>query len=142
MTCAEARALFSDLIDDELPAGERAAADTHLAGCLECRNELDRLSRTVSMMRALPPERAPVGFVDRVVDAAQPQGWTARLARRLFVPLGLKVPVHAAAVVMVAATAVWVFQRTPELQQAARQEAPAPPAATAPPRRPLCRRTG
>ena len=138
MTCAEARALFSALVDDELSAAERAAADTHLAGCAECRRELDRFSRTVSMVHALPPERAPVGFVDRVIDAAHPVPWPRRLARRLFVPLGVKLPAQVAALLVVATTAVWVFQRTPELQQAARQEAPAPAAPT-PPAAPLPR---
>ena len=132
MTCAEARALFSALVDDELSPAERAAVDAHLGGCAECRRELARFSSTVSMVRALPAERAPVGFVDRVVDTAHPVPWPQRLARRLFVPLRVKVPVQVAAVLLVATTAVWVFQRTPELQQAARQEAPAAPTATPP----------
>jgi hypothetical protein len=132
VTCAEARALFSALVDDELSPAERAAIDAHLAGCAECRRELARFSSTVSMVRALPAERAPVGFVDRVVDAAHPVPWPQRLARRLFVPLRVKVPAQVAVVLVVATTAVWVFQRTPELQQAARQEAPAAPAVTPP----------
>jgi hypothetical protein len=133
VTCAEARALFSALVDDELSPDDRAAANAHLAGCAECRRELERVSRTVSMVRALPPERAPAGFVDRVMTTVHPLPWPRRLARRLFVPVGVKIPVEVAAVVMVATTALWVFQRTPELQQAARQEAPAPPVATPPP---------
>lgn len=135
MTCADARALFSALVDDELSAAERAATGAHLAGCADCRRELERFSRTVSMVHALPAERAPVGFVDRVMDAAHPVPWPRRLARRLFVPLRVKVPMEVAAILVVATTAVWVFQRTPELQQAARQEAPAtpgPPAASSP----------
>ena len=128
MTCAEARALFSALVDDELTTAERAAADTHLAGCAECRRELERVSRTVSLVRALPAERAPVGFVDRVTGAAHPVPWPRRLTRRLFVPVRVKVPMEVAAVLVVATSAVWLFQRTPELQQAARYESPAPPA--------------
>lgn len=133
MTCPDARALFSALVDDELSAAERAALDAHLADCAECRRELARFSSTVSMVHALPAERAPAGFVDRVMDAARPVPWPQRLARRLFVPLRVKVPVEVAAVLLVATTAVWVFQRTPELQQAARQEAPAAPPAATPP---------
>jgi len=141
VTCADTRALFSALVDDELTAGERAAADAHLSGCAECRYELDRFTRTVAMVQASPPERAPVGFVDRVVDAAHPLPWPRRVARTLFVPLRVKVPMEAAALLLVATTAVWVFQRTPELREAARQEAPvapapAPPAVPSPPPRP------
>jgi putative zinc finger protein len=129
VTCAEARDLFSAVVDGELPAPERAQVDTHLAGCPECRRELERFSRTVSMVRALPEERAPAGFVDRVRDAAHPPPWPRRVARRLFVPLRVKLPLEAAAVLLVATTAVWVFQRSPELQRAARRDAPESPAA-------------
>jgi len=130
VTCEDARALFSALVDDELTAGERADADAHLAGCAECRHELDRFSRTVAIVHALAPERAPVGFVDRITDAVHPLPWPRRWARRLFVPIRVKVPMEVAALLLVATTAVWVFQRTPELQDATRQE---PPAAPAPP---------
>jgi len=136
VTCTEARALFSPLVDGALSAAERADADAHLASCAECRHELDRFSRTVAMVRALPSERAPVGFVDRVI-AAHPVEWPRRWARRLFVPFRVKVPLEVAAVLLVATTAVWMGQRTPELRQAARQDAPvapapAPPAAPSP----------
>ncbi|HUF90918.1 MAG TPA: zf-HC2 domain-containing protein [Candidatus Limnocylindria bacterium] len=130
MTCAEVRDLFSALVDGELSSVERAAADTHLSGCAECRRELDRFSRTVSMVGALPAERAPVGFVDRVMEAAHPVPWPRRLAHRVFVPFRVKVPMHVAAALLVATTAVWLVQRTPELQQAARQTTPAAPADT------------
>jgi len=126
VTCADTRALLSALLDDELTAAERAAADAHLSGCAECRQDLDRLSRTVAIVQASPSERAPVGFVDRVVARTDPMPWPRRWARRLFVPLRVKIPVEAAALLLVATTAVWVFQRTPELHEAAREEAPVP----------------
>jgi hypothetical protein len=84
------------------------------------------------MVRALPAERAPAGFDDRVIGAARPVERRRWFARRPVLPLGMRLPAQVAALLLVATTAVWVFQRSPELQQAARQEAPVPPASAPP----------
>ena len=130
MTCHEARELFSGFVDDEMDARERSALDTHLVGCVDCRRELDRFRRTVSLVQALPPERAPAGFVDRVVTRARPAPWPVRLVRGLFVPW-TKLPLEAAAILLVGGLAVWVYQQTPGQQQSVRLEQ-APPRAEAP----------
>jgi hypothetical protein len=132
MTCQEIRELFSARVDDALSSEERATIDAHLATCAECAREWDRFAHTVGLLRAVVPARAPIGFVDRVL-AARPRPWYRRLARRVFLPWPVKVPLEAAAVVMVAGLAVLIFQRSPELQQAARGPeptvvVPAPPA--------------
>lgn len=130
MNCHEARDWFSACVDGALTAGERARLEGHLAECIDCRRELDRFSQTVSLLGGLERQRAPVGFVDRVLAAVRATPWHRRLLERLFLPLRLKLPMEAAAVILVATLAVYVFQRTPELQRATREEAP--PQATAP----------
>jgi len=126
MTCHEARDLYSALVDDALGESERVSVEAHVDGCAECRRELDRFRQTVALLRRVTPARAPVGFVDRVVEAARPVAWHRRLWPRLLSPLRVKLPLGAAAMLVVGAAAVYVFQHTPELRQAARQEAPAP----------------
>jgi len=125
MTCSETRDLFSALADDALTRAERTALDAHLAGCAECRRELAGFEHTVKLVRAIDPARAPVGFVDGVLAAARPEPWPRRLARRLFVPWP-KVPLEAAALLLVAGLAVLLFRGSSEQQHAARVEAPAP----------------
>jgi hypothetical protein len=132
MTCAENREQHSALLDGELPAPERALVEAHLAGCAECSAELARLARMLGMLHALPAERAPLGFVDRVLAVARPTPWYVRAWRGLTQPWRLKLPLEAGALVIVALGAVYVFQKTPELQQAARYEAPAPSSTPAP----------
>jgi len=133
VTCQDAREFFSALVDEALALEERALLEAHLLSCADCRRELERFRRTVALLRGVEPARAPVGFVDRALARARPTPWYRRLLRRLFVPLPVKLPIEAAAVVLIAVSAVYVFQRTPELQQAARQEAPLrAPAADAP----------
>ena len=122
MTCHDAREWLSDLIDDALEAEARAQVDAHLAGCAECRRELERLRATVSLLRAVERPQAPAGFVDRVIEAARPTPWHRRLLDWLAAVRLLRFPIEAAAVVLVASLAVYVFQETPALRQAARPE--------------------
>lgn len=114
MTCEEIRELFSARVDDALSPGERARLAVHLSACAECTREWERFAGTVGMVRAAAPARAPAGFVDRVL-AARPRPWYRRLARSLFTPWPVKLPLEAAAVVLVAGLAIMVFQRSPEL---------------------------
>ncbi|HUP38115.1 MAG TPA: zf-HC2 domain-containing protein, partial [Candidatus Limnocylindria bacterium] len=123
---------MSAYLDEALAPDERNLLDAHLAGCAACHRELEALRGTVAMLRRVEPPRAPVGFVDRAVAAARPRPWFRRVAEAVLLPLSIKLPLEAAAVVMVGLLAVYLFERTPELQQAAREVAPRPePAAPA-----------
>lgn len=124
MTCDDARERFSELTDNRLTAAERGAVDAHLTGCAACRQELERFRATVALVRSLEPARAPAGFVNRVTAAARPRPWWRRAAAGAFFPLPVKLPLEAAAVLLIGVGVAYLFQRTPELQHAAR-EAPA-----------------
>jgi anti-sigma factor RsiW len=113
MTCHDAHELFSVRVDGALTDDERRGLDAHLAGCPECRRELARFEATV-------------GFVDRVLAAARPVPWTERLRRRLLSPLALRRPIEVTVVALVALTAVYLYERTPELQDAFRTAPPVP----------------
>ena len=132
MSCHDALEQFSVLIDGALDAGERAALDAHLATCADCRRELQRFRDTVALVRAAAPVRAPAGFVDRVLEAARPVPWPQRLLRGLFLPWPVKLPMEAAAIVLVAVGVALVYRGSPELQQSVRQEPAAPVATQAP----------
>lgn len=133
MTCHDARELFSALVDDALSAAERGDLDAHLGGCAECRRELERFQSTVSLLHRVEPARAPAGFVDRVLAAARPVPWHRRLVRAVFLPWPVKLPLEAAALVLVGVTVALLFRGTPELQQAARLETRPPAGSEAPP---------
>jgi len=129
VTCEEIRELFSTRVDEALTPDERARFDGHLAGCADCGREWRRFEATVGLLRAAEPARAPAGFVDRVL-AARPRPWYRRLARGAFSPWPVKLPLEAAALVLVAGLAVVIFQRSPDLERfPPGPEAPPPPAA-------------
>jgi hypothetical protein len=124
MTCDDARESLSAYLDEALASDERSLVDAHLEGCAACRHELVALRGTVALLQRVQPARAPVGFVDRVVAAARPRPWYRRAAEAVLLPLSVKLPLEVTAVVMVGLLAVYLFERTPELQQAAREVAP------------------
>ena len=121
MTCSDAREWFSAWVDEALDARERAEIAVHLDACPECRSELERFTRTTALLRAMERPRAPAGFVDRVLEAARPSPWR-RLVERLRAALPSPVSLSAAAVVLTASLAVYVFHHT--FQQSATLSAP------------------
>ena len=122
MNCHDARELLSALVDGELTSDDQSQVEAHLAGCADCRKEHERLGSTIALLRQLDRPRAPVGFVDRVLEAATPRPWYRRWLGSLFLPLSVKLPAEAAALLLVGGLAVFVFQRTPALQEAARYQ--------------------
>ena len=136
MTCHDARELLSALLDDALGPAERAALEAHVAACADCSRELEALRATVALLGRLPAAHAPVGFVDRVVAAAYRPPWPRRVLDALFVPLRVKLPLEAVAVLLVSVSALYLYQRTPEVQefsrQAAREASPVAPPTTSP----------
>lgn len=135
MTCHDARERFTDLLDDVLDAPARADLAAHLAGCGECRAELERLRETVSLLHGLEPPRAPAGFVERVVAGTSPRALDpasrARSAtrprpleraprRRFFLRLPVDVPAGVAAFLLLAVGVGFLVTRVPELEDARR----------------------
>ncbi|MBI2152306.1 MAG: zf-HC2 domain-containing protein [Candidatus Rokubacteria bacterium] len=125
MTCHDARDLFSARVDGLLTAEQRVALEGHLQSCADCAREWDRFSRTVSLLHSVPEARAPAGFAARVLEAAGREPWPRRLLRNVFVPLHVKLPLEAAAIVLVSTLVIFLYRQTPELQRAAE----APPSA-------------
>jgi tol-pal system protein YbgF len=69
------------------------------------------------------------GFAARVRQQIEAPPWWSRLARALFLPTRVKVPIQALALALVAFTAVMLYQRSPELKRQADVYVPAPPPA-------------
>lgn len=133
MNCPEARDLFSARADDHLTPQEGVALEAHFQACVACRHEWERFERTVGLLRAVEEARAPAGFAQRVIGAASRESRRRPILRRLFLPLHVKLPLEAAAVVVVSTVVILLFRQTPELQRAPEVVAPPPVAAPAAP---------
>jgi len=125
MTCSETRELLSAWLDQALDDHERERIEAHLAGCPECRRELEGLRSTVSLLSRVEHARAPLGFVDKVMGEAYPAPWYRKLGRLVFQPLSVKLPLEAGAMAVIAILGVYLLQGTPEMKDAARPDVPA-----------------
>ena len=56
------RGLISAYVDGQVTESERSRVEAHLAGCDQCRSELEGLRATVSLLRALPELPVPRSF--------------------------------------------------------------------------------
>jgi len=72
----------------ELPQAEACATAAHAAGCVACREEIERLSLTFTALRAMPEEEMPrrIAFVsDKVFEPKWWQAWLNSGPRMAFV---------------------------------------------------------
>lgn len=115
-------ATLNQYLDGQLEASERAAAEAHLADCLQCRNDLHALRRLFVTLERLRPAAIPVDLAGPVLarlEPTQPSHATPLPALRR--GAGMRVPGKAVgallAVQLALATAVagWLF---PSLQWA------------------------
>jgi tol-pal system protein YbgF len=126
MTCDEAREAFTDLYDGTLSGWPLTVLSQHLDGCRACRLEWADFRKAMQALGDLRDEEPSPGFAARVVERIERPSWWRRAADSIVFPLRLKVPIHAAALVLLGVAGIWIFQRSPELRRAADIGAPAP----------------
>ena len=71
MNCREVQVLLDDLLDGDLPEGQRRKVEDHLKGCAGCRTSEARLRALLARVGALPRSLAPArdpwpGIVSRI----------------------------------------------------------------------------
>ena len=76
ITCRELIDFLSDYLENELPAGERAAFDEHLAVCPECRQYVESYRMTIDLGRKAfarpddePPPQVPPALIQAILEA-------------------------------------------------------------------------
>lgn len=133
MEHTEIRRKLSAFLDDAVDAAEKARIEAHLAQCANCRRALSDLERTVGHLKSIPEVEPPPWLTARIMahvrDAAVPK---PSLWRRFFMPLHLKLPVEALAIVFVCVTGYYLARisapQAPIITSlpTTRQEAPLP----------------
>ncbi len=103
--------LLSAAAGDDLGAEERLSLERHLKECPECNAEYRELKAILAAVKATPEQEPPPWLASRIMatikDEASPRrSWFARL----FLPLQLKLPLEALALVMICVTAWHVMQ--------------------------------
>jgi Putative zinc-finger len=113
MNCEETEAQLSAYLDGRLDEAHRRAVERHLASCSHCRAEAAALRRTIDSVSALPPVEPPPGFSQRVMaqvrEEAQPSVPRRSFSLPLW-PLWARIPLQAAAVLVIAGLAVYLYE--------------------------------
>jgi HEAT repeats/Putative zinc-finger len=65
MKCGFDKELLTALLNDQLTGEERASVDTHVAGCEDCRRELENSRRIWELMDDVPNPEPPAGTLVR-----------------------------------------------------------------------------
>ncbi len=130
MRCDEVRDAFSDLYDERLLGPELVEVTQHLDGCPTCRTEWAAFSTTLQAVRRLGAASPSPGFAARVRQEIEAPSWWKRLGHSLFLPLHVKVPIHAVALAVLAFAGLMLVQRSPELRREVEVKEVPPTAAT------------
>lgn len=130
MNCHDATARFSDLRDGLLSGDELAEVERHVTNCPVCRMEWADFREAVEALHGLGSVEPSPGFAARVRAQIEAPPWHHRLARRLFMPWQIKLPLEAAALVLLVIGITVIYQRLPEMRQVVERpterQAPAP----------------
>ena len=127
MTCDEAREAFSDFYDNTLSGPPLAALTRHLKTCPACGMEWAAFQRAVRAVADLGSAEPSPGFAARVRHRLEAPPWWQRVLHWLFLPLRVKAPIQALALVLVAFAGLLIYQRSPDLRREADPGVASPP---------------
>ena len=114
MNCEEVQKQLSDLLDKSLDVERVQEIQEHLVACSVCTAEMASLTEYQDLMSSLPIIEPPMGFTARVMAEVREAGHSPSLWERWwFLPLQIKVPLQATAVVLIAVLAAYIYQKQP-----------------------------
>lgn len=113
MDCDTAQELLPGHLDGSLTGEERRSAEAHLRECSRCAAEEQALSETLSLLRSLPPEKAPPELLERVRRGIAEEEAESPPRGRSFGPARIRIPVEAAAAVILVLLLYGIQSRFP-----------------------------
>ncbi|MBW1847877.1 MAG: zf-HC2 domain-containing protein [Deltaproteobacteria bacterium] len=106
MKCSNIKLLLSEYIDKSLNVQTRSLVEQHLKDCETCQNDYVVLKNIISDLGELPKVKAPDDFLDNLHARMDSRFDIKKIARTLFVPFKIKVPLE---LLTAAATAVLII---------------------------------
>jgi len=116
MKCEEVQERLSEYLEGLLDRDAAGRVRDHLTACARCREELGTLTETRRAVNDLPAADPPAGFTQRVMARVREEADRPKLFHRLFLPIHLKIPIHALALLLVGGIAVYLYQSYPPAQ--------------------------
>ena len=112
MECDKIHELMSAYLEKTLSPAERERMDEHLKSCPSCAGSLSDLEKTLHYLQGLDEITPPAWLTQQVMTRVKTESEHAQksLWKKLFYPLHIKLPIEAAGIVLIAITALYVFQ--------------------------------
>ena len=111
MKCEETGLQLSEFLDRTLDSDYLRNVREHLAGCPRCSEELAGLAECRRLVSSLPLVEPPVGLISRVMADVREAAHRPGILERLFPPVRLKMPLQAAALVLIGILSVYLYQK-------------------------------
>lgn len=111
MNCEDIGLQLSAFLDQTLDGEYFRNVREHLAGCRCCSEELAGLAECRRLVSSLSVVEPPVGLVTRVMAEVREAANRPGILQRLFSPVRLKMPLQAAAVVLIGILSVYLYQK-------------------------------
>jgi hypothetical protein len=110
MKCEQVQERLSEYLENLLDPEDYAAVQGHLSSCSHCQVEIQTLAQSIRAVENLAPVGPPPGFSQKVMTRIREEAEKPRLWQRLFLPMRVKIPIHAMALLLVAGFAVYLYQ--------------------------------
>lgn len=112
MDCSTIQRKIADYIEGTLPPDEKKQAEEHLTTCGQCRLHAADIRKTIETLKGLDEVPPPPWLTQKVMQRirgaeAQPK---KGLFKKLFFPLHVKLPLEAAATLLIAGAAVLIIK--------------------------------
>jgi hypothetical protein len=120
MECRSVRQRLSAYLEGIIPSEEKKVIEEHLLSCQPCSMALGDLKREGELLRSLEEVEPPAWMKQKVLARIRREQEAKKsIFGKLFLPLRIKIPIQAAATVLIALLAVYVFKAGgPEMKMA------------------------
>jgi hypothetical protein len=126
MNCPEVQVELSGYLEKSLDSLRMKSIELHLLTCPLCREEADGILDCIEQIHQLPMADPPAGFARRIMAQVREIEAKPALWEKIFAFLKPGMPVQAAAVVVIAVLAVFVYQNQLRIKNAERAESSTP----------------
>jgi hypothetical protein len=106
----EIRHKLSDYIDESITPEEREAIEEHLKTCFECSDALREIRKTIEHIQEIEEVESPSWMTQKIMAKVREEQEAKRsFWQRVFLPIFMKFPVQAVAVIFLAVTAYYIY---------------------------------
>lgn len=115
MNCQDIKDLSSDYLDRRMAPSEIILFEEHLKACSGCRQEVEALRKTISLLGSLGEIETSPDFLDQVYRKIDKKEGLKRIWAWLFEPITIKVPLEITALLLLGVIASHLYFRSPDL---------------------------